>query len=232
MRKLISILIVMLLVNVSFGATFEDDMEYADESALDAAWVNTTPGWWTGGDWTLNTTIAQSGSKSMEMLDDGGATNRGGTIWVAGGADIAPAGSTIGYSVYIDTANNIIGAATLELWGPGNFSGMTYVSDDPCTVGLDVVYDDYWDTGPVGIGTFNEGWNDITIHVDSLTQLTVSLNGAPTVYPTTWDGGARFTFHNPWVAGGTIIDDVFIIPEPMTICLLGFGGLLLRRRKR
>ena len=87
MRKLLVVLIVMLLANVSFGATFNDDMEYADEAALDAAWFNTTPGWWTGGDWPLNTTISKSGSQSMEMLDDGGATNRGGNRDVAGGVD-------------------------------------------------------------------------------------------------------------------------------------------------
>jgi hypothetical protein len=74
----------------------------------------------------------------------------------------------------------------------------------------------------VGIATFRGAGNPITgIIVDEiLFHCEKAGDGAINLYSTDW-------------VTPTLIDSVIIhqIPEPATICLLGLGGLLLRRRK-
>jgi hypothetical protein len=64
--------------------------------------------------------------------------------------------------------------------------------------------------------------NGIMLHCDVIGDVLLELVAGP---GTTIDGVT--------VADGTVLDELLIhqIPEPMTIALLGLGGLLLRRRK-
>jgi len=82
---------------------------------------------------------------------------------------------------------------------------------------------DMWTPGTPGIGDFvgvtgYGGWNYVsTVELSFVASETTDL-----VWGGTWD-----SVDMDGVVGGT----VNVVPEPMTIALLGLGGLFLRRRK-
>ena len=151
MKKLVSILFVVLMVNVSFGATWvsEDFESYADKAALDAVWVPIS-----GGGYLLNTTIAHSGTQSAEIPSGAAQFNLSSHLTT----DV-----TIEYWEYIDTANSIDPMAWFEVWGgSGLHSGKTTTTGPSYTV----IWDDTGSTPyDIVIGTYIEGWNHLVWYV-------------------------------------------------------------------
>ena len=230
MRKLISILIVMLLANVSFGAiVYQESFEYADNASMQAEWTGLF-----GGVRDLNTTIASDGAKSGQTYGGSGMRD-----YLPGIIDL-PLGGTISFDWYVDTANGILPYNFEMHFGNVGFGGSLYA---PGFTGGNYALNFYQgapnpDT-PLGL-TLGEGWNNVVISVAADGTMDFEVNAATsgfTIAPGYWNGfGAISTFDWTTTATGTrgIIDNIVVdaIPEPMTICLLGFGGLLLRRRKR
>ena len=123
----------------------------------------------------------------------------------------------------------------------------TIMIDVHCTADPDFV--DFWITvdGPgslAGVGTIvSPPAPAAAMDTQYAGWLWFSTSGSPTPAPTLgewWyeefhcdgDGDVTINLYDP--TGATVIDTILIhqpIPEPMTIALLGLGGLLLRRRK-
>ena len=101
--------------------------------------------------------------------------------------------------------------------GPASYSGYgTLYAPSPDTMALDdgtygAGYIRAYLTTPTITGVIGVWW-DLELHCDATGDVTINL----------YNGG-----------GSSIIDVATIhqIPEPMTIALLGLGGLFLRRRK-
>lgn len=65
-------------------------------------------------------------------------------------------------------------------------------------------------------------------------DLDITTVAGQEVAPVMTDGAYDYAFQNPgpsYYAASTITQTPLVIPEPMTIALLGLGGLFLRRRK-
>ncbi len=228
MRKLICVLIVMLLTNISFGAVFSESFEYADDAALQAEWFPMDPPW--TGAATLNTAVATDGAKSAEVPGVGSMRHELGAIEMLSG------GGSISFDWYIDTASLIRPYNfQMEPVVGGGYSGSVYAPGfQSGNYALDFYPGDAT-SNPLGL-TLVEGWNNVVITVDGAGVMGFEANGSTSAYTNagTWSGVGVITVFD-WMlndTGSSVYDNIVIVPEPMTICLLGFGGLLLRRRKR
>ena len=135
------------------------------------------------------------------------------------------------------------GPAYTEIWGWAGGSGGFYQAVTP------VAGEAY----ELSIWAYDQGWGDdknlsVTLHVDDGTGLSLLVNEM--LYSGTGLGAGyhQFSVITPVIPAGTIagefgitfagsgtfaLDDasMAVVPEPMTLGLLGLGGLFLRRRR-
>jgi len=208
-RKLIVTLIVVALAGISYGATVIGNWESMPTSG--DGWID-----WDGGQVAIETLPAQyaagtigvtRGSQSLEMIKDGYALTLAYSISGNGQTSDFLANTTLEFDVAVPNLNDDGGwynngiILNAEGWGWAQI-----MADDQ--IG-------FW----AGSGTLSRHYV-----VDYSAALAA-------MGPTPGYVEIIFLTNNDSIHNTAYYDNVVLTPEPMTIALLGLGGLFLRRRK-
>ena len=195
--------------------------------------------------------LSLAGSANAELLLnrsfddlDGGTGNPTSASWGTWNWD--PSGGSAGAAVLLDGAPDPAnsGPAYAEIWAWAGGSGGFYQGGLAPVVGE--VYE-------LSIWARDQGWGDdknlsVTLHVDDGSGMSLLVNEM--LYSGAGLGDSdyhKFSVLTPAIPAGTIaaefgftfagsgtfaLDDASMaVPEPMTLGLLGLGGLFLRRRR-
>lgn len=199
----------------------------------------------TAGIAVIGTTAAHAISLGqLDNFQDG--TTQG---WESGGAnpnppvnvtDAGPAG--VGDHVLQVTATGSGGAGgklvtfnNAQWLGDYNAAGVTAIRFDANNVGANSISLGFdinggsaltSDTGSIAPGS---GWNTYTIPVDSLVFGSTTNLDNVTQIRLRWMSGGSFISGTP---GQVHIDNIKAIPEPTSLVLIGFGAVMLGRRRR
>ena len=224
MKKLICIMVSMLMANVALGVVvYEEHFDYADEAALDAVW--TIDGY--SDDFTLNTGVSSDGDGKSAL-----GSNPTGWFHAKHQFGGLGAGAEMSVSVdwLVDTANGMI-PKTIEEMGLDGWFSLTCPGASAGNYELNTYGGGYT---PLGISLV-EGWNTVTVSFDGAGVASFDIDGntsAVTRVVGNTVGLQYVKFFDP--SGGPMAYDnivIDVIPEPITICLLGLGGLLIRRKR-
>ena len=151
---------------------------------------------------------------------------------------------------HLEWGNILFADPVPTLYGTGGPGGVTYTQynmpwGDPWSVNQSTSNPQYLKMG--GSGNINGMWNtigpytladEILFHCDEGTDLEITLVAVDLRYATHVAGSAppfAVTLEDllPLVPQGEILDRIIMrIPEPMTLALLGLGGLGLLRHRR
>jgi hypothetical protein len=160
------------------------------------------------------------------------------TIGVDGVA--APASIGIGESAVVDlsgfvassTSEGVVGYLIVQ--GPGTISGGTVLQGDGSITAFDPT-EEVWANFLASKGYTGVQQNLLLIDMLDMSDPLTDLNGKivdSITFQGTGEGVATLTYFDPdsstVYATQTITQ---VVPEPMTVTLLGLGGLFLRRRK-
>lgn len=141
-------------------------------------------------------------------------------------------GSAAGSTIEVVTSGSI----TLQIYSSNDDSGLAYL--DIYDNGLYTYTAPTFTTnagdsgGAVDTGTY-EGYNSLEVTVSATTSGTITPGVMMEVVVTAGTGTGSVGIRLVEGAGYTTVDTTTlnIVPEPVTIALLGLGGLFLRRRK-
>lgn len=157
------------------------------------------------------------------------------------GVDFRPADGTTGGA-------NPNGGGYIGLYGSGASNGITLIRFDSTGVDTgDIVATDGGNDHYITLGTWTFVDDNTSYHfdftVDNVNRTTsVSIDGGPSTV-LAWGGAfgsavSSGTFERIWFRGGlnetramTAIDNLTIVPEPVTLALLIAGGLVIRRKR-
>ena len=207
MRKLIVCLIVLVFAAVPADAMVLDG-SFEGFVAPDSGWTDIAGDGETFGAWTAHAT----GATHIWLYDDAGVSVPEGT-----------ASAHMGDGYTVASISQLVSGFTIGSTYEVSLAAIAYADDTSHPGGglkvtdLDTALDDLDVTFTTNPGTVFSGdpWIYSSFQfVASNTELELSIS-------------------NPTAGYATHVDDVSIvlIPEPATICLLGRGGLLLRRRR-
>ena len=166
------------------------------------------------------------------MLVLGVASVASATMTITGPTDVL-AGQTYSYSLNGTSAETAVGYGGY-VW----IDYPSYISDDPCGAISNVGMNATNLTGPMS--GYNTGYLP-----DAFYFVGTSVAGTTQVFVGEWftfdvtipDGAQETDTYGIDIlsSGFAILQDgalvLHVVPEPLTLCLLGLGGLLLRRRK-